>query len=509
MNAGSRIGSLLSLAADASVSAIIDEARTWTAAQLRCRARALAGCLESVGVGEGDRVAVQGRNSGDYVARVLATWMLGAVAVPVHAHIDAGRLGRILGDAMPKALIIDDPPEGSYPRDAIPPYTTVITSSTDSSSFAVARARTRPVGPGDKVPAALIMYTSGSTSAPLGVVCPPAPVEFALGAIQQDLSYRESDRVLCVLPLAFDYGLYQALLALLSGAVLILESGAHQPHRLPRLLAEQRVTVFPGMPSLFGPLVRAGWLSTEGQPELRMMTSTGELFPPAMIDALRSCMPTARVVPMYGMTECKRISIQGPDVPPSARHSAGRPLAGTQAWVGDALGGPRPAGEEGELFVRGPHIMAGYWRNQAASDRRYVVMNGQRTLRTGDIFRMDADGYLDFVRRDGGFLKVRGHRLSPADVEECVTLLPEVAEAVAVGYVDANGEENLAVFLKSDPIKPSRVRQQCAQNLSRAAAPTLVHRFDGSLPRTPNGKYDRQLLASFARELANAEGGRR
>lgn len=483
--------------------AILDTHRSWTPAQLIARADALATCLEAAGVGPEDRVLVRGKNSGDLVARIFAIWKLGAVAVPMHAQLKDDRFSRIVADAMPAAYVVD---EWLQNEPDLPLYTTVIVSSNDSPSPAIVRARSAPPERvvGDE-PAALLMYTSGSTALPLGVVCPEASIDFALSALHDALAYNQRDRVLCVLPLAFDYGLYQVLMALKAGAVLVLEDGLDHPFRLPRLLAEQSISILPGLPSIFGPLLRAGWLSPTVHRALRMLTSTGESFPPAMIDALRSRLPAARVRPMYGLTECKRVSIQESDVPHSARHSVGRALPGTEAWVGDIHGQPVPPGQPGELFVRGPHLMAGYWRNHKATVARYEVIDGQRTLRTGDIFRMDQAGYMSFVRREGGFLKANGQRLSPAEIEACLVGLPEVREAVAVGFTDTEGEDRLAVFLAGEPIDEARVRQHCARRLERAAVPSVVQVCGDPLPRNPNGKYDRSELAALAQKLLSAQ----
>jgi long-chain acyl-CoA synthetase len=212
---------------------------------------------------------------------------------------------------------------------------------------------------------------------------------------------------------------------------------------------------------------------------------------------------------MYGLTECKRVSIQGVDVPNSARYSVGRALPGTTAWLGDGLGRPMPPGEEGELFVRGPHLMTGYWRNPAATMTRYHDIGGKRTLRSGDIFRMDEAGYLTFVRREGGFLKAKGQRLSPAEIEASLITLPQVSAAVAVGYVDPDGEDSVAVFLVGDAIDKVRVRRHCARHLQRAAMPSLIHILDEPVPCNANGKCDRRALAAFAQELSMGQRHRR
>jgi acyl-CoA synthetase (AMP-forming)/AMP-acid ligase II len=479
---------------------VVDVRRTWTAAELLARSDLLARCLEAEGVRAGERVLIGGRNSGDLVARLFAVWRLGGVAVPIHAELSVERLSRIAANASP-AVYLADGVNGDV--GALPAESAVIVSSAESGSLSVVRPRSKSdEHADDRCPAALIMYTSGSTSAPLGVVCPEAAVQFALGALHESLGYANHDRVLCVLPLAFDYGLYQVLMALKGRAVLVLEDGLGKPFRLPRVLAQQKVSILPGLPSIFGPLLRAGWLSPTEHHSLRMLTSAGESFPPAMVDALRARLPGARVVPMYGLTECKRVSIQEPDAPRTACYSVGRPLPGTQAWVGDADGQPKPAGEPGELFVQGPHLMAGYWQAPSATGARYIEIAGKRTLRTGDVFRMDSDGYLTFIRREGGFLKVSGERISPAEVEACLVELEEVREAVAVNFSSVEGEERLAVFLTGAPISQLRVQQHCARNLKRVAVPSLVHSTAKPLPRDPNGKYDRHKLAKLAQELS-------
>ena len=394
MTSASRLTALLDSAARerGGEVCIVEAHRSWTPRQLLRRADAVAACLQTCGVQAGDRVIVRGRNSGDFVARIFGAWTAGAVAVPMHTQPGGNRFAQITADAMPAAYLADEGLDEPAAADALPPYTTVILSSAESRSLAVTRARSTLPRAENREPAALLMYTSGSTAAPLGVICPEASVRFALDAIAGQLGYGEHDRVLCALPLAFDYGLYQVFLTLMSGAALVLEDGADKPYRIPRLLAEHAISVFPGIPSMFGPLLRAGWLAEFGRTHLRMLTSTGESLSPALVDALRSGLPGARVVPMYGLTECKRVSIQGPDGPDTARYSVGRALPGTEAWVGDGRGQPKPPGQEGELFVRGPHLMAGYWRNDAATAARYKSIDGQRTIQTGDIFQMDEAG---------------------------------------------------------------------------------------------------------------------
>src|SRR5439155_10777265 len=218
--------------------------------------------------------------------------------------------------------------------------------------------------------------------------------------------------VWCCMPLSFDYGLYQVFLACASGAHLVLGEAADAGPPLLRQLEEHGATVLPLVPSLAANLTRLIGRSARPPTRLRMVTNTGATLSPAASARLRELVPRLDVVPMFGLTECKRVSIAEPNADLTRPRSVGTPLPGTEAYVVDPEGRRLPPGETGELVVRGPHVMAGYWRARELTAARFRRDgSGSPLLYTGDHCRLDADGHLYFVGRTDDIYKQRGLRV--------------------------------------------------------------------------------------------------
>jgi acyl-CoA synthetase (AMP-forming)/AMP-acid ligase II len=204
---------------------------------------------------------------------------------------------------------------------------------------------------------------------------------------------------------------------------------------------------------------------------------------------------------MYGQTECKRVCFLPPEELEARPGSVGRALAGTEAWVVDREGRPLPPGQVGELVVRGPHLMSGYWnRPEETAQRLRRGPGGEVTLHTGDLFRTDADGYLYFVSRADDIINTRGEKVSPAEVEDVVRQLPGVLDAAAVGVADPVQGEAVKVYVVSDPATPMtsrEVRAFCAQRLEGFMVPSQVE-FCEQLPTNDNGKVLRRKLRTCA-----------
>jgi acyl-CoA synthetase (AMP-forming)/AMP-acid ligase II len=241
---------------------------------------------------------------------------------------------------------------------------------------------------------------------------------------------------------------------------------------------------------------------------MSLFTSTGETFPNQMIDDLRTCFPDARVQPMYGLTECKRVSILEANPPDTQRFSVGKPLPGTRAWVGDELGKPLAIGQVGELYVQGPHLMEGYWKRPDITAKRMITVDGVRTLRTGDHFSVNENGYLQFVSRGAGFLKSMGMRISPADVEQVLMALPGVVAALAVDFVDPKlGDRVAAIVQINNDQSENKLIELCRKMLPPAAVPVRIVLQREPLQLSVNGKYNRRALADYVRaQLGSSEG---
>jgi len=207
---------------------------------------------------------------------------------------------------------------------------------------------------------ACLIYTSGSTGQPKGVMSEHRNVVFASGSIIQYLENTESDIVLAVSPLSFDYGLYQLLMTFRFGGTLVLENSFAFPSLVLQRIAEERVTVFPAC-RLFFSLLLAQDLDAFDLSSLRYLTNTAAALPPSHVLELCKKFPHAKLFSMYGLTETKRTLYMPPDKLEQRPGSVGIPIPGTETWLEDDEGRRLGAGKVGELVVKGPHVMRGYW----------------------------------------------------------------------------------------------------------------------------------------------------
>jgi acyl-CoA synthetase (AMP-forming)/AMP-acid ligase II len=330
-----------------------------------------------------------------------------------------------------------------------------------------------------------------------------ANMVFAAGSIVAYLGMRAHDRVLCVVPLSFDYGLYQLLMCVRVRATLVLERGFAFPGRVLELLAREEITGLPGVPTIFQVLSAAGaGAVAHDLPELRFLTNTAAALAPATIDALRAAFPQARLYSMYGLTECKRVSWLPPDQLDARPESVGIPIPGTEVWIEDDERRRLPAGEVGELVVRGAHVMQGYWNDPDATAERLRPGRWpwEHVLATGDLFRQDDEGFLYFVGRRDDILKSRGEKVAPREVEAVLHQADGVHMAAVVGAPDRLLGQAIVAYVvlhEGAELTSAQLRRHCADHLEDYMVPARVELRD-VLPTTANGKIDRRALAEEA-----------
>jgi acyl-CoA synthetase (AMP-forming)/AMP-acid ligase II len=472
---------------------------TWTYGELRDRSLGLASWLATLGAGWGDRVVVQAANHPQSAALLYATSRLGAAFTHLHPAAQPYQLRHVLADCDPALVIADQECLATarasaavdvYGLDELP------ADSTPGRTLAGEPAR-----PSD--PACLI-YTSGSTAMPKAVVAPHAQMLFAARAIQERLRYRQDDAVFCALPLSFDYGLYQILLCGLAGSELVLSGAGEAGPALLATLVRERISVAPLVPAMAGSLVRlldrarAGDQLRPGT-RLRLVTTTGASMSASTLRSLRVGLPGLRAQVMFGLTECKRVSIMEPDGDLARAGSYGRPLDGTDAWAVDADGRRLPPGETGELVVSGPHVMAGYWRAPALTESRFRVgRDGTRYLRTGDMCSFDSDGYLYFAGRIDETYKSRGLRVSAAEVEAAALDVPGVTAAAVVPPSDGQPAALLAV---TGDVASPHVLKELTTRLEDFKMPAACHVLT-AMPLTAHGKTDKKAVAARLQEAS-------
>jgi acyl-coenzyme A synthetase/AMP-(fatty) acid ligase len=479
--------------------AIISDDGTVTYRELAASSRRAAAWLhQAVGVRRGDRVVILLGSRPETVSTLFAVSRIGAIFVILSSEMRPYQLSQVLADAEPALLLAGD--DQDLPAD-IDPRTRVVRAGSYRQQTQVTQARP-PEFPGITTDPVCLIYTSGSTSAPKGVVSTHANVRFAAAAIGQRLRIADTDVIGLFLPLSFDYGLYQVFLSVQALSTLALGSQAHVGPGLLGKLTEWRVTGLPLMPGIataIGRLARR----TPGRemPQLRFITNTGARLSPQAIEELRRVFPDVAVFPMFGLTECKRVSILDPADYPSRPESVGRPLPDTECFVVDEEGRVLPPGEIGQLIVRGPHVMAGYWRAPELTDRRFARWRGgtERVLFSGDFCSMDSDGYLYFHGRDDDIYKSRGYRVSALEVEGAAADIDGVEEAAVLPPAD--GEP--ARLIVTGDLQPAQVLGALRDRLGDYKVPEQAERV-GTLPRNANGKTDKRRL----RALISGEGQR-
>jgi long-chain acyl-CoA synthetase len=501
--------------------AIVAGERRMTYAELDRAAGALAGALHSLGVERGDRVALVLPNGIEAAIAIYGTLRAGAAFTPLNPTIKRAKLAYVLNDCGAVAVICDGrlAPLVQDARSGAPSVRHVIATgeprddalSLDAlldASVAAAPAPAAGVADTDaaapaaqsplSVDLAAIVYTSGSTGPPKGVTLTHANMTFAAGSIVEYLGMNADDRILCVVPLSFDYGLYQLLMSVRGGATLILERGFAFPGRVVELLERERITGLPGVPTIFQVLTSLSGLAERELPDLRFLTNTAAALPAATIAALRATFPHARLYSMYGLTECKRVSYLPPEQLDARPESVGIAIPGTEVWIEDDEGKPAAPGEVGELIVRGAHVMQGYWNDPEATAQRLRPGRWpwERVLATGDLFRADEDGYLYFVGRRDDIIKSRGEKVSPKEVENVLYALPGIREAAVVGTPDpilGMAIKAVVALEQGSDLTEQNIIRHCAKHLEDFMVPKIVE-FRDELPKTDSGKISRRLV---------------
>ncbi len=510
-------GLLRAAAATPDKAAIIAGAETCTYEQLGDRAARLAAYLVARGVAPGDRVAVYLDNGWQCAAAVYGVLLAGGVFVVINPQTKTDKLHFMLADCGAVGLITDRHLARQYePAVAdLPALRTIMSFGTGAATgeqplvvdagrvLADEAPLTRPV-PREPADLAALIYTSGSTGEPKGVMQSQGSMVFAAHSIIEYLQLATEDRILVVLPMAFDYGLYQLLMSVFKGATLVVERSFAFPGQIYEVMKQQRVTVVPGVPTVFATMQASLRKAALEFPDVRLVTNTAAALYPSLLPALGELFPNARICKMYGLTECKRVSYLDPDLLADHPSSVGVAIPGTWVSLHNADGSPTRPGEPGILHVHGPHIMIGYWNRPEATARmlRIDAETGERVLVAQDLFTQDEDGLLYFVGRSDDIIKTRGEKVSPVEVENVLCRLDAVAEAAVIGLPDEHlGEQIRAYVVRSAgaELTEAALRRHCAAHLENFMVPQSIV-FVEALPRTGNNKIDKKLLVAWSNE---------
>ena len=282
------------------------------------------------------------------------------------------------------------------------------------------------------------------------------------------------------------------------GGTVVLEQSFAYPYEIIKQMVKERVTGFPGVPTMFAILLQMDDLKKYDLSSLRYITNTAASLPVEHIQRLRGAFTQAKLYSMYGLTECKRVSYLPPEELDRRPGSVGRGMPNEEVWVVDGNGNRVGPGIVGELVVRGSNVMRGYWGDPETTDRvlRPGPIPGEKVLYTGDLFKTDEEGFLYFVGRKDDMIKTKGERVSPKEVENTLYSLEGIVEAAVIPVPDEIlGQAIKAYIVRRNgfPLTEKDILKHCKNELEEFAIPKYIE-FRSSLPKTSSGKIDKLTL---------------
>lgn len=482
--------------------------------ELNGRANQFAHLLGDCGVARGDRVVLALDNGRDLVAAYFGTLKAGAVAVPLPAGPRSDRLRPAIDGCEPRVAVVDgstaraaatDGPvarvphvfvaQPSHRRNEVPlPFRDLTDAMAASPSHPVEATA------GDDDLAAII-YTSGSTGEPRGVMLSHRNFVANAQSIVSYLGLTAADRVMCVLPFYYVYGLSLLHTHVVVGGSVVIENRSAFPNVVLQGMREYEVTGFAGVPSTFSLMLHRSSLAEADLPALRYVTQAGGAMPPARIAEWLDRGPRADFFVMYGATEAAaRLTYLPPEDLRRKPGSIGRAIPGVEIQVITESGAVAGPDEVGELVARGANISSGYWRDAEETARRFSAHG----YHTGDLGYRDAEGYFHLVGRRHDMIKVGANRVGVKEIEDVLNEHPAVHEAAVVGVAhDMLGEAPVAFVALREPLSDveNTLRAFGAARLAAYKVPVRVITIP-ELPKLPGaGKLDRASLRALAAEM--------
>ena len=499
----------------------------WSYALLSEAAARIASALVNAGIRPGDSVAVCLRKSPEAVAALFGILGAGGVFVPLDKAAPAGRLVSILADCKAKGLFgsgrklseilsrlpqdvgpvvaIEVPDAGMKPTSPIAPAGRRLLSWEEAMA-APPIAQSARRGPSDL---AYILYTSGSTGVPKGVMITHENALAFTTWARRTFSVGSGDRVASVAPFHFDLSTFDLYSTLEGGATVVLvpEEVTLFPAALVAYLESRKVTIAYMVPSLITGMLLHGELSGKHLDSLRTILFAGEVFQPRYLSKLMEALPRVALYNLYGPTEtnvCTYYEVRPEDRAREQPVPIGIPASGDVAFALDESGDlVREPGREGELYVGGPTVAVGYWGDEAKTRSLFLdghphAPRGTRVYRTGDRVSLDPSGVWLYHGRRDHMVKSRGYRIELGDIEAALYAHPGIGEAVAVAVPDEEiGHRIKAYVVLKDAhgADAAAIQRHCAERLPRYMVPEFVE-FLPAIPRTPTGKVDRARLAA-------------
>jgi long-chain acyl-CoA synthetase len=492
--------------------AIICKSKEYSYSSLYENALKVAGHLVSSGIRKGDRVAVYMGNSWECIVSIYGITLSGAAFLVINPQTKADKLQYILNDSGSKTLISESILANELNQalsGAVTLQEVIITGDTGKLSGLPASLKNfEDITTGTGLPATLplvipndlaaLIYTSGSTGFPKGVMMTHQSMVFASWSLIEYLRLSDEDRIILLLPLAFDYGLYQLLMAVTTGGSLIVEQSFTFQASVYKQMETYRPTVFPGVPTIYAMMIATNKKSGLSFDFINKVTNTAAALPAEFIPDLKKIFPKALIFKMYGLTECKRVCYLEPELVDIKPDSVGKAIPGTEVFLLSPDGKPVPPGEKGILHIRGPHVMLGYWKKEDLSMEMLRPGNlpYERVLYSNDWFRMDEEGFLYFLGRNDDIIKTRGEKVSPMEIENVLYKISGIKEAAVIGVPDEIMGEAIIAFLTThdqSQRNEKEIIRECMSNLELFMVPQRVI-FLNEMPKSSNSKIDKKEL---------------
>ncbi|WP_426571853.1 FadD3 family acyl-CoA ligase [Aquihabitans sp. McL0605] len=491
--------------------AVVDGDRTWTWHELGTEIDRAAKAFLAAGIELGDRVAIWAPNCAEWVVAVLGLQSAGAALVPLNTRYKGAEAGDILGRSRARILItvdgfLDNRYVGMLDGHDLPHLERIVVLRTEAGQELPAQAESWDafLAAADGTPdadlaarraqitpdtVADLLFTSGTTGKPKGVICAHAQTLRTVATWANVVGLDETDRYLAINPFFHSFGYKAGIIAwLVTGGVLVPMPVFDVPGAM-QLITEQRISMVPGPPTLYQTILNHPDRDQLDSSSLRLAVTGAASVPVSLVEQMGTDLGFDTVITAYGLTEacgfatmCRRS-----DDATTIATTSGRAMPGIEVLVVDPDGNAMPAGEPGEVVIRGYNVMRGYFENPDATAE---TIDADGWLHTGDVGVMDDRGYLRITDRMKDLFIVGGFNAYPAEIENLLLAHPDIAQVAVIGVPDERQGEVAAAFVVATTgttPDPDEIIAWSRQNMANYKAPRQVHVVD-ALPFNPGGK---------------------
>ncbi len=481
--------------------ALVDGERRFTYRDLDAEVSRLAAALAARGAAKGDRMALVLTNRAEFLTALLAAARIGVVAVPISAREQRPGIAGILNDCEASVLLHDAALADRMPPPDEAPSVALRLTAGGPVAGAVAVEDLLAEGAGTSPPAvdqheedtAVILYTSGTTGKPKGALLAHVNIIHSAIHFEECWQYGEGERAILAVPGSHVTGLVAVVMAMIRVAGCVIMMPAFDVEGFLSLASRERMTTTVLVPAMYNLALLRGDFARHDLSSWRIGGFGGAPMPEATVEAMAERLPGLHLLNAYGSTECATII----SVVPVGHTRACLDSVGMCVPCGDLRvvgedGREVPAGATGEVWIRGPMTIRGYWRREEATRDSFV----DGYWRSGDLGSVDARGYVRLFDRKGDVINRGGYKIYSVELENALARHPDVVEVAAVAHPDPVLGEKIHVFVlpKSDSLTAEEVRRYCRGALAEYKVPDHVTLLRESLPRNANGKVTKRVL---------------